>query len=85
MEERAIHLDSMVITYDQSSEVAQPREGAFDFPPAFVPPQLPAVLRLGFFRLRRCGQDQVDPTLLEPPAQRVRVGGAVVDQRINKI
>ena len=72
MEERTVHLDLMVITHDQPAEVAQPGKRAFDFPSAFVPPKLPAVLRLELLAVAAVLADQFDATLLRPATTRPR-------------
>src|SRR5258708_33273620 len=67
----------MLMTHQQSSELAQPGVGSFDdptplvasqFAPIFVAP-LPIVLPV------RC--DQLDAALLQPLAQRVQIVGGV--------
>ena len=82
MEERAIHLDLMVITHDQSAEVAQPGEGAFDFPSSFVSSKFATVLGFRFFATASMRADQLDATLAKSLSQGVGVGRAIVDQTL---
>jgi hypothetical protein len=80
MEERLIHADFMFVMHEQSPEVSHPRNAAFHLQSMFVSPQLPAVLRRGLAPVALVRADQIVAPPLETFAQRVGIGGAVIDQ-----
>ena len=47
MEKRAIDRNQAIPAHDQSPEITEPGEGALDFPPPAISPQLSAILQLG--------------------------------------
>lgn len=92
MKESRIDLEMMSLADERASEVAQPSEGAPDFPPAPVVPQRPAILsgRAGASAPMRT--DQFDVLRGQPAAQRIafvspfgdvapRTGGAAASSR----
>lgn len=64
---------------DDTAEVVQPSNGAFDLPPLSVTPQLPTVLRRLADPALAVRADQFNPVLGEPLMQRVAIGRSVVD------
>jgi len=73
MEEGSIHLDLMVIAHEQSAEVPQPGEGAFDFPALAVTTQGTAIVERGFAPASAVRTDEQDAALEQSPTQRVAV------------
>src|SRR5947207_3736502 len=67
----------IVITDQQSSEVAQPGESALDFPAMTIAAQLSSVVEGRFFAAAPMGGEQKDAALQETPAQRIAVVGAI--------
>ena len=63
----------MVVANEQSAEVSQPGEGAFDLPAFAVAPQFPAVVERWFLAPAAMRTDQDNPALQQAPAQRIAV------------
>jgi len=80
MEEGSVNIDLMFITNDQSSEVAYPGDAAFHLPAVFVSPQRSPILRGRLFAVGFMRTDQLNAALLQTFAQRIGVGGLVIDQ-----
>ena len=79
MEEGSIQGDLMIITNQQSSEVAQPGEGAFDLPPVPIAAQRAAIVERGFATTAAMRTDEQDAPVEQAFAQRVAVVGPVGD------
>jgi len=67
------------MSYQESSELAEPRVGPLDDPTAFVSAQFPPVFVAPLLVVLSIRGNQFDASLLQAPAQRVRVVGAVGD------
>jgi len=80
MEESLVHPDVMFISNHESSEVSHPGDAAFNLPTPLVSSQLSPILRWQFATIAFVRADQFDASLLKPLAQRIGVGGLVVDQ-----
>ena len=80
MEERLVDTDVMFIADHQSPEVRDPGDAPFHLPTPLVPSELPSVLRRRSAAVGLVRADQLDAPPLEPLAQRVGIGGPVVDQ-----
>src|SRR3989442_9319311 len=73
MKECAVNRERAVIANHQMPEVAEPREGALDFPAPAVAPQRSSVLGHRFASIPAMRGDQLDPALSQPLSQRVTV------------
>src|SRR3989442_3411165 len=73
MKECAVNRERAVIANHQMPEVAEPREGALDFPAPAVAPQRSSVLGHRFASIPAMRGDQFDPALSQPLSQRVTV------------
>src|SRR5712691_1562817 len=73
MKKPAIDRQQAVVAYNQSSEVPQPGNGAFDDPPALLAPQRPAVLRRWLAPVYPVRRDQLDAAPGQLLAQSVAV------------
>lgn len=80
MKECRVNRERAVITNHQMAEVAEPREGALDFPALAVAPQRPSVLGHRFASIPAMRCDQFDPARLQSLSQRVAVVSTVGDQ-----
>jgi len=80
MEEGVIHAKGALVTHDETTEVAQPGKGAFDFPPPSVTSQRSPILGRRFSSVAAVRTDQLNASAVEPPPQRVAVVGAVGDE-----
>src|SRR5579859_535951 len=69
----------MIIANQQSSEVAQPGKGAFDFPPVAITAQSAAVVERGFATTAAMRADEQDAFVEETPTQGIAVVGPVGD------
>src|SRR5438132_180529 len=80
MKERAVDRERAVVANHQMAEVAEPREGALDFPASSITSQCSSILghRLASIPTMRC--DQFDPALRQPRSQRVTVVTTISDQ-----
>lgn len=85
MEKRAIHRNQAIPAHYQSPEISQPGESAFDFPPPTVPPQLSAILKLGFFPIATMRTNQLNLLCLQALSQRITVIGLVGDQPFHSL
>jgi hypothetical protein len=79
MKEGSIASDVVIITNQQPPEVAQPSEGAFDFPTVPVAAQGAAIVERGLAASAAVRVDQQDSPVPQPFAQRVAVVGPVGD------
>jgi hypothetical protein len=68
------------ITHQNSSKVLQPRKQPLDFPPTFVAPQLPPVLRLRLLPVALVRRNHLNIERLQLRIQRVRVVRLVANQ-----
>jgi len=80
MEERIIEPQRTLVAHDQAAEIAQPGEGALDFPATSISPQRSSILRGCSASVVPMRADQLDAPLLESVAQRVAVVRSVGDQ-----
>ena len=80
MKECAVNRERAVIANHQMPEVAEPREGALDFPAPAVAPQRSSVLGHRFASIPAMRGDQFDPALSQPLSQRVTVVTTIGDQ-----
>jgi hypothetical protein len=80
MKECAVNRERAVIANNQVAEVAEPCEGAFDFPAPSVASQRSSVLGHGFASIPAMRRDQFDPALSQPLSQRVTVVTTIGDQ-----
>lgn len=68
------------VSSDKPSEVLEPANGALDLPAAAVAAEFSAVLRGRLFAVLPMRRDQLHPAFRQPCAERVAVGGRIVDQ-----
>ena len=80
MKECGIHFDVSIVADEESAEVAQPREGSFDFPSPSISPQLSPILRLGLLATGTMRTNQLDTAFFQAISQWIGVGGPVVNQ-----
>src|ERR1700761_2265526 len=80
MKERTLNFDVSLVTNQQPSEVAEPRERAFDFPSAFVSTQLSTVLQRRLAAVAPMRADQINPPLFQANSQWVGIGGSIVNE-----
>jgi hypothetical protein len=80
MKECAVNRKRAVITNHQMAEVAEPREGALDFPASAVTSQRSSVLGHRFVSITAMRCDQFDPARLQSLSQRVAVVSTVGNQ-----
>lgn len=80
MNEGGVGGSAVFVASGESSEVSEPRDGAFDFPPFSVSSEWATILGIGLLAVFAMGTDQFDAALLQPVAQGVAVVGAVGDQ-----
>jgi len=73
VKESLIHFDVPVVTYDQAAVVAQPGEGAFDFPALAVAPQFPPIVERRLFAALPMRHNQQNASLVQSPTQPVAV------------
>ena len=83
MEKSFVNNERTFVTNGQASPVAQPGEGAFDFPPMTVAAQCATVLSAGFDSIVTMRADHLDTTSLEAVTQRIAVVTAVHNQPSN--
>ena len=65
---------------DEATKVVQPADGSFDNPASAIPTQLSAVLGRRSDATFAVGADQIDVTVGKPVAERIAIGGTIVDQ-----
>lgn len=70
----------MFVARDQSPEVLQPADRSLDFPASSISTKAAAVLGPRFFAIASVRADQLDALASQPLAQRIAVGGQIVDQ-----
>lgn len=80
MDQALKDIGAMFVADDEAAEVLQPTVRSLDEPPASKAAQFAAVLRLRLHSVRAVGTDQVDPSFAQPFAERITVGGEIVDQ-----
>jgi hypothetical protein len=80
VEEGLVDADLMFVADHQSPEVAHPGDASFHLPASLVPSQFSSILCRRLFSVRLVRTNQIDAALLQPPAQRIGIGGLVVDQ-----
>src|SRR6266481_7920590 len=80
MKKCGVNHERAVITDNQVAEVAEPGEGALDFPAPAVAPQRSSVLGHRFASIPAMRRDQFDPALSQPHSQRVTVVTTIGDQ-----
>ena len=80
MKEGLVNRKRAVVAHHQSTEVAEPSEGAFHGPPSLIATQCPTVLRRGFTSLLAMRGDQLDIALGQLLAQRIAIVAAVADE-----
>src|SRR2546427_7853649 len=80
MKECAVNRERAVITNHQMAEVAEPREGALDFPSPAVASQRSPVLGHRFAPIPTMRRDQFDPARRQPHSQRVTVVTTIGDR-----
>jgi len=79
MTEALKHAQDAVLPHLEPPEVAEPGEGALDFPAAAVAPQLAAVLVRTVSFIRAIRHNQLDAASSQPPTQRIAVVTAIGD------
>ena len=79
MEEGLVDLKVIIITNQQTTKVAQPGEGALDFPAIAITPQGSSVVERGFATAAPVRRDQENAPLQQSPAQWVAVVSAIGD------
>ena len=77
MKESSINGQRAIVAHHQSTEVAEPSEGAFHGPSSSVTPQRPAVLRGGLATILAMRDDQLNAAPGQSLPQRVAVVAAV--------
>ena len=77
MKESLIDGDGAIVANDQTTKVAEPGKGAFDFPTTPIPAQRSAVLGARFAAIPSMRRDQFDASCRQPLAQRIAVVGAI--------
>ena len=80
MEKRLIHFVISFPAGNKTPVIAEPGNGAFDFPAAFVTAKRSPVLTLGFFAVAPVRSDQFNPQLSEFISKGIRVVSFVADQ-----
>ncbi len=80
MDESVKHRNLPIVTHDQSPEIADPGDRAFDFPAAFVASQLPSILSFWFLAICPMRANQVDSSFRQSVPQRIGISGLVVNQ-----
>src|SRR2546430_13457137 len=80
MKECAVNRERAVIANHQMPEVAEPREGALDFPAPAVAPQRSSVLGRRLASIPTMRRDQFNPALPQRRSQRVTVVTTISDQ-----
>ena len=79
MTEALKHAQDAVLPHLEPAEVAEPGEGALDFPAPPIPPQLAAVLVRSLPFIPAVRHNQIDAASSQPPAQRITVVTAIGD------
>jgi hypothetical protein len=76
------HHDVHFPAYEQAAEIAQPREGAFDFPPSPIAPPLATVLPRGLHPMAAMGTNQLNAPLRQALSPWVRGTGLLVEHTL---
>jgi hypothetical protein len=84
MKEAPVGREQTVIAYRQSAEVAEPPDRALHDPAAPIAAQTPAVLVGGLRVVAAGGDDGLNAPVLEKPAGRIAVVGAVGNQPLGR-
>jgi len=79
MTEALKHAQDAVLPHLEPAEVAEPGEGALDFPAPPIAPQLAAVLVRSLPFIPAVRHNQIDAASSQPPAQRITVVTAIGD------
>ena len=79
MTETLKHAQDAVLPHLEPAEVAEPGEGALDFPAPPIPPQLAAVLVRLLSFIPAVGRNQFDAASSQPPTQRIAIVAAIGD------
>src|SRR3990167_85629 len=79
MTEALKHAQDAVLPPREPTEVADPGEGALDFPAPPIPPQLAAVLVRLLSFIPAVGHNELDAASSQPPTQRIAVVTAMGD------
>src|SRR5437879_2144535 len=80
MKKCGVNRERAVITHNQVAEVAEPGEGALDFPAPSVAPQRSSVLGHRFAPIPAVRRDQFNPAHSQPLSQRIAVVTTIGDQ-----
>src|ERR1700675_3156373 len=80
MKECVVNRERAIVANHQMAEVAEPREGALDFPAPAVASQRSSVLGHRFAAIPAMRRDQFDPARRQPFPQRVTVVTAIRNQ-----
>src|SRR5260370_27355670 len=80
MKECTVNRERAVIANHQMAEVAEPREGALDFPAPSITSQCSSILGHQLASIPTMRRDQFDPALRQPLSQRVTVVTTIGDQ-----
>ena len=80
MKEGLVNCKRAVVAHHQSTEVAEPSEGALHGPPSLIATQCPTVLRRGFTSVLAMRGDQLDIALGQLLAQRIAIVAPVADE-----
>src|SRR5882724_994275 len=80
MKKCGVNRERAVITHNQVAEVAEPGEGALDFPAPSVAPQRSSVLGHRFAPIPAVRCDQFNPAHSQPLSQRIAVVTTIGDQ-----
>src|SRR6266446_629272 len=80
MKECAVNRERAVVANHQMAEVAEPREGAFDFPASSITSQCSSILGHRLASIPTMRRDQLDPARRQPCSQRVTVVTTISDQ-----
>src|SRR6266581_1844151 len=80
MKECAVNRERAVVATHQMAEVAEPREGALDFPASSITSQCSSILGHRLASIPTMRRDQFDPARRQPCSQRVTVVTTISDQ-----
>lgn len=83
MKEAAINNQVTFPTHQQAPVVAQPGEGALNFPPPLVAAQRASILRLGLFAVAPMWTNHLNTFILQSLAQRVTVVTSIQNQALH--
>src|SRR2546426_12465354 len=80
MKECAVNRERAVVANHQMAEVAEPREGAFDFPASSITSQCSSILGHRLASIPTMRRDQLDPARRQPRSQRVTAVTTISNQ-----